>query len=71
MIKFLCFDKRDYELVQGFARVLERPQKHGENPLFGVGRPIRWRLQPTRARVYALWMPDGGTEISYHRFRSI
>ena len=36
-----------------------------------LDRPIRWRLQATRAKVYAVWMPDGEPEISYHRFRSI
>ena len=36
-----------------------------------VGRPIRWRLHATHARVYAVWMTDGETESSYHRFRSI
>jgi hypothetical protein len=36
-----------------------------------LNRPIRWRLQATHARVYAVWMPDGEAEISYHRFRSI
>ena len=36
-----------------------------------LDRPIRWRLQATRAKVYAVWMPDGEAEIDYHRFRSI
>ena len=36
-----------------------------------VDRPIRWRLNATRARVYSVWMPDGESGSCYHRFHSI
>lgn len=39
MIKFLFFDYRDYELVEGFERQLESPQKYQDNPLLEADRP--------------------------------
>ncbi|MHB0874816.1 MAG: glycoside hydrolase family protein [Anaerolineae bacterium] len=36
-----------------------------------VGKPIRWRLSATRAKVYSVWMPDGEAVTCYHRFQSI
>jgi hypothetical protein len=39
MLKFLFFDNRDYELMNGFTRRIEQPKKHPANPLFGQDRP--------------------------------
>jgi len=39
MKKFLFFDYREIETVQGFTRVLERPVKHPDNPLFVAEKP--------------------------------
>jgi hypothetical protein len=36
-----------------------------------VGKPIRWRLSATNARVYSVWMPDGEVATRYHHFRSL
>lgn len=36
-----------------------------------VGRPVRWRLWATRAKVYSVWMPDGDMAPCYYRFRSL
>jgi hypothetical protein len=35
-----------------------------------LGRPMRWRLRATKARVYSVWMPDGDPTPRYDRFRS-
>ena len=39
MIKFLFFDNRDFELVQGFRRQLQQARKCEGNPLFTADRP--------------------------------
>lgn len=39
MLKFLFFDNRDFELVEGFTRKVEKAQKHPANPLFGQDKP--------------------------------
>ncbi len=39
MIKFLFFDNRDYELVQGFQRRLQPARKCAGNPLFRPDQP--------------------------------
>lgn len=40
MMKFLFFDYRDYEAVEGFARRLEPPQKHPGNPILVSDNPV-------------------------------
>ena len=39
MIKFLFFDNRDLEGIQGFERELQQPRKYDGNPLFLADRP--------------------------------
>lgn len=39
MLKFLFFDYREYEAVRGFARRLEQPVKHPDNPLLIADQP--------------------------------
>jgi hypothetical protein len=39
MIKFLFFDYRELETVEGFARELQQPTKHEGNPLFVADAP--------------------------------
>jgi len=39
MIKFLFFDNRELEVVEGFTRELEQPRKHDGNPLFIADQP--------------------------------
>ncbi len=39
MIKFLFFDNRDFELVQGFRRRMQPARKCDANPLFTADRP--------------------------------
>lgn len=36
-----------------------------------VGRPVRWRISATRAKVYSVWMPNGENVTCYHRFQTI
>jgi hypothetical protein len=39
MTKFLFFDYREVESINGFRRVLEQPKKHAGNPLFIADQP--------------------------------
>jgi hypothetical protein len=39
VLKFLFFDNRDFELLEGFTRKIEEAKKHPANPLFGQDRP--------------------------------
>ncbi|MDH7570284.1 MAG: hypothetical protein QHJ73_11955 [Armatimonadota bacterium] len=39
MVKFLFFDYRELETVDGFTRALQRPAKHPDNPLFVANTP--------------------------------
>ena len=39
MIKFLFFDNRELETIEGFSRQIEQPAKHSGNPLFIADQP--------------------------------
>jgi len=66
LLKFLFFDKRDYEVVKGFERKLERPRKRRDNPSFVPDAPWEKRymcLYGSVARrsdgVFQLWYTIG------------
>ncbi len=40
------------------------------DPAPTLNQPLRWRLRATRARLYAVWMPNGDAAPRYDRFTS-
>lgn len=36
-----------------------------------VGKPIRWRLQATNAKLYAVWIPGTKGPVPYHQFETL
>lgn len=78
MVKFLFFDSWTLEYVRGFDRVMCRPVKYGNNPIFGPQRPHEWKrthlygtvLFDRKDGFFKMWYsshnnPQGTSHLSY------
>jgi hypothetical protein len=63
MQKLLFWDYREIETVRGFARMLQQPRKHTENPLFIADRP--WENGNMQLYGSVIKPPDGPFQLWY------
>ncbi len=63
MLTILFFDYRELDMVDGFNRVLQRPRKHSDNPLFVADRP--WENGNMQLYGSVLRAPDARFQMGY------
>lgn len=63
MIKFLFFDLQEVECARGFTRRLNRPTKHGQNPIFLPDAP--WESRNMTLYGSAIVLDDGMFKLWY------